>query len=84
MKKDKEKHRHVPESTTADEPKVSSVTLTLQLLTKEKEKNKEAEKKNLLMKQQKYAVRFVLKKSHLNVFVLDMVAAVVETKEALK
>ncbi|KTD77910.1 hypothetical protein Lwor_1792 [Legionella worsleiensis] len=43
MKKDKEKHRLAPESTTADEPKISSATLTLQLLTKAK--NKEAEKK---------------------------------------
>lgn len=45
MKKGKEKHRLIPESTIADEPKISSTTLTLQLLTKEKEKNKEAEKK---------------------------------------
>ncbi|CEG57839.1 hypothetical protein [Legionella fallonii] len=45
MKKDKEKHRLTPESTTAEEPKISSTTLALQLLTKAKEKNKEAEKK---------------------------------------
>ncbi|MBN9232116.1 MAG: hypothetical protein J0I93_14900 [Legionella sp.] len=45
MKKDKGKHRPIFESTTAEEPKISSATLTLQLLTKAKEKNKEAEKK---------------------------------------
>ncbi|HAT7073063.1 TPA: hypothetical protein JAN90_09900 [Legionella pneumophila] len=45
MKKDKVKHRPNSEQTTAEEPKISSVTLTLQLLTKAKEKNKEAEKK---------------------------------------
>lgn len=45
MKKDKGKHRPIFESTTAEEPKISSATLTLQLLTKAKEKTKEAEKK---------------------------------------
>ncbi|ERH41375.1 hypothetical protein N750_16740 [Legionella pneumophila str. Leg01/53] len=46
MKKDKGKHRPIF-STTAEEPKISSATLTLQLLTKAKEKNKEAEKKRV-------------------------------------
>ncbi|HAU1733638.1 TPA: hypothetical protein JBI89_13455 [Legionella pneumophila] len=45
MKKDKVKHRPNSEQTTAEEPKISSATLTLQLLTKAKEKNKETEKK---------------------------------------